>query len=706
MATIAGWVLLAVTAASGAQPTDATHEAVCGLRALFTTERAYLQEKDRYELSTEKLGFLPLPCPDATRPPTSGDNSIGGCRFVFTILSATQDLELLTAPEALRAEALGVGPGVEGLRFVLDGQGRINRADTGTPVPEPDCEAWRREADPLWRYHDAVSEHDCTGGPYEPNHPCTQGFADLAALARAGVGVAQKEYAAHPTARELASNEPPTPAMNLCGLLASPERRALAADTLERNGELLATVLAPRCHSEGLRVALPRILRRFGAVCPGTHCLELLALAREAQLPGLEELLRTHASRVADAVLQHPPNTRLEYLHRVTGLSYVDLSPLVQTLEGKWEGLRQVGRVRPEPLMLALLDRARRAHPELAPRVALLHELWGRETASDATFRAWTASAPCMELGDAHELKLSPTRLRFIAETQARCQGGSVGILERYTATLPPRDLMKVLEPLTAEQLGWMRNHLGLDEPKRAEALVDWAVDRQPKLLEAFHITLPVVRRLLSPRNVDRLGGRPHVLDSLLRSHGGWHGTIEADAWRLLYKEALQDTPSPSLVRDLASRLMQPEEKKTLLAGVLRSPDARVRAAAAAGLAETKVDGIPREAARACLEEIRPQFLCIQRIAERLGPPPPGKRLFPYVGCGVDPVPSQESPKPPPPPQPLEEYCARREKESKDCWSACGGFLLDEEAHSRLEAAAGESLPYPEALRACAYSGP
>ncbi|QRK06118.1 hypothetical protein JQX13_39290 [Archangium violaceum] len=706
MATIAGWVLLAATAASGAQPTDVTHEAVCGLKALFTLERSHLQEKDRYELSTEKLGFLPLPCPDATRPPTSGDNSLGGCRFVFTILAVGQDLESINAPEALRAEAVGVGLGVKGLRLVLDGQGRISRAHTGTPIPEPDCEAWRREADPLWRYHDAVSEHDCTGGPYDPSHPCTQGFEDLAALARAGVGVARKEYAEHPTARELVPIEPPTPAMSLCGLLASPERRAHAADTLERGGQLLTTVLAPRCHTEGLRVALPRILRRFGAVCPGEHCLELLALARDAQLPGQAELLRTHTSQVADAVLQHPSDTRLEYLHRVTGLSYVDLSPLDQALEGKWEGLRQVGQLKREPLVLALLERARRVHPELAPRVALLHELWGRETASDATFRAWTVSATCGELGDARELNLTLPRMRFIVETQTRCQGSPVGILERYTATLPPRDLMKLLEPLPAEHLVWMRAHLGLDDPKRAEALVDWVVDRQPKLLEALRITVPVAQRLLSPRNVDRQGGRVKVLESLLRGYSGKYGPIEADAWRLLYKEALQGTPSPELVRDLASRRIPPEEKKTLLAGVLRSPDVCVRAAAAAGLAETKVDGIPRDAARAYLEEIRPRFLCIQRIAERLGSPPPGKRIFPLIGCGADPVPALEQPKPPPPPQPLEDYCSRLGEESKDCWSACDGIVLDEEAHSRLETAAGESVPYPAAHRACAYNGP
>ncbi|WNG47005.1 hypothetical protein F0U60_24890 [Archangium minus] len=706
MATMAGWVLLAVTAASGAQPTDVTHEAVCGLKALFTMERSYLQENDRYELSTETLGFLPLPCPDATRPPTSGNNSIGGCQFVFTILSATQDLEQLKAPEALRAEALGVGPRVEGLRFVLDSKGSITREDTGAPVPYPDCEAWRREADPLWRYHDAVSEHDCTSGPYHPNHPCMQGFADLAELARAGVGVAQKEYAENPTARELAPPEHPTPTMRLCRLLASPARGAETIDTLERNGQLLSTVLSPHCNTEGLRVALPRIFRRFDAVCPGEHCLELLALARDVQLPGLEELLRTHASRVADAVLLQPPNARLKYLHQVTGVSYLDLSPLVQTLEGKWEGLRHVGRVRPEPLLLALLDRARRAHPELAPRVALLHELWGLETASDATFRAWTVSTlPCTELDDALALKVTLPRLHFIAEAQARCQKGSLGILERYTATLPPRDVMKVLEPLTAEHLNWMRNHLGLNEPERAEALVDWVVDRQPKLLEALRITVPVAQRLLSRRNVKRLGGRARVLNSLLRSSNGRHGTIEADAWRLLYKEAIQSTHSSYLVRELASRLLPPEEKKMLLAGLLRSPDASIRAAAAAGLADTKVDGIPREAARACLEELRPQLLCLQRLVERLGPPPPGKRFFPYVGYGVDPAPSLKSPKPLSPPQLLEHYCVRLEEESRDCPSACSGAVLDAEAHSRLEAAAGESVPYPEALRACVYSG-
>ncbi len=694
MGTIAGWVLLMVVGASG-RPVDPTHEAVCGLKGLFTTERAYFNEKDRYDPSPERLGFLPLPCADGTRPSTSGGASVGGCRFVFTVTEAG------TALESLRAEAHGVGAGVEGLRFVVDDQGRITRADTRALVAEPDCEAWRREADPLWRYHDIIMEHDCVSGPYDAKHPCSGALAELASLARAGVGVAQREYAAHPTARELAPLEAPTPAMSLCGLLATAEQRARAAETLERRGELVAAVLEPRCHAEGLRVALPRVLRRFGAVCPGANCLELLTLARRAQVPGLENHLRTHASTLAEAILQQPPDKRGERLSGAVGLSSPHPSALAEALRGKWPGLQRLGKLPAEPVMLALLDRARLAHPELSPRLELLRETMGLGTASPAAFRAWTTTAPCEELNDAHLLELSPTRLRSIAETQARCRGGTVRILQRYSAKLPPRQLMEVLEPLTDEQVGWMISELGLDEPERAGALVDWAVDRQPRLIEAIRATVPVVRKLLSPRNVERLGGRDAVLDMLLRRRGGWQGTMEEEALELVFREALRGTPPPDRVRHLATYLLPPAEMSRLLSGALHSREARVRAAAAAGLAELVGRTIPQEAARACLAEVRVGFQCVEAIAQRMGPPPPGKRYGPFMGCGAG-APRRS----PLPPQPLEDYCVRLEKEARSCQNACGGLLPVEEELARLETAARESLTYPNSLRACAYGGP
>ena len=322
-----GWMLLALV---GAEPAtvEPTHEAVCGLKNLFTAEFAHLGERDRYEPSLERIGFRPLPCPDATRPAVSGENSAGGCRFVFTVTQAGN------SREALRAEAVGVGPGVQGMRFVLDAQARITRTDSRQPVVEPDCEAWRRAADPLWRYHDAVAEHDCVSGPYAAEHPCAVALADLAAQARAGVGVAQKEYAAHPTAKELVPLEPPTPAMTLCGLLASKEDRARAIAPLEQDGTLVATLLGPRCHPDGLSVALPRVLRRLEAVCPEESCLKLLALARDVRLPDLDTLIQSHAATLAEAIIRpQPQDYRSERISVVMGLTQTQASVFTEAVE-------------------------------------------------------------------------------------------------------------------------------------------------------------------------------------------------------------------------------------------------------------------------------------------------------------------------------------------------------------------------------------
>jgi hypothetical protein len=350
-------------------------------------------------------------------------------------------------------------------------------------------------------------------------------------------------------------------------------------------------------------------------------------------------------------------------------------------------------------MVLALLDRVRLAHPELALPLELLRETMGLGTMSLAAFRAWLGTAPCHLLEDAEVLELSLIRLRHVAETQARCPNHTVSILQHYTAKLPPRQLMEVLEPLTAEQLGWLLTELRLDVPERAEALVDWAVERQPELLYTLHLTIPVIRKLLSPRNAERLGGRDAVFDFMLRRGGDWNGQIEDDALEFLFREALRGTPPPDRVRDMAAYQLEPAGLSHLLEGVLHSPDARVRAAAAAGLAEHEGHTIPREAARACLAEVRVGFQCIEAVAQRMGPPPPGKRCV-FRGC--------TGPRhlPPPPPQPLEDYCVRLEDETRSCNTACGGPRPANQVLTRLESAAQEPLSYPDAMRACAYSRP
>jgi hypothetical protein len=679
-----GWMLLALVGATpGTQ--EPTHEAICGLKFLFELEHGHLGERERYEPSPRRVGFLPLPCPDGTRPAASGENAVGGCRFVFTVTQAG------TTPESFRAEALGVAPEVQGLRLVLDAQGKLSQEGSRLPVADPDCEAWRRVADPLWRYHDIEGLHGCRAGPYEAKHPCAVALADLADLARAGVGVAVREYAAHPTARELAPLEPPTPPLTLCGLLASREERVRAAETLERGGALVAAVLESRCHPDGLRVALPRILRRLETVCPEGRCLDILALARGVRLPDLETLIQTHATTIAEALVRpQPQDNHGERLSVVMGIPGPQASAFTQALNGTWRGLEFMEGLKAQPLVLALLDRVRLAHPELAPRVELSRELMGVGRASPAAFRAWTTTAPCQELNDAHLLKLSPERLYAIAETQERCQGTTVSILDRYTDTLPPPDLMRVLRPLTDEQLGWFHEpELNLDDPQRANALVEWALERHPPLVNQLHATLPVVQKLLLAHNAERLGGREAVLDLLLRHPSSWRGTMDEDALLFLLQEALRGTPTPERVQSLATFTLPPEQLHRLLAGVLNSPDARLRAAAARGLVEEEGRVPPRQAARACLAEMRERFQCFDAVGQRMGPPPEYRRVLPTRGQ-------------PPTPQPLELYCDQLRRDTRACQPLCGAELPGREVLARLERAAGESLPAPAVLRACA----
>lgn len=60
-------------------------EGVQGIRALFTTERAFLQEKDRYSSNFEEIGFLPMGCTDGTRAPVPDSTWMGGCRFIYRV---------------------------------------------------------------------------------------------------------------------------------------------------------------------------------------------------------------------------------------------------------------------------------------------------------------------------------------------------------------------------------------------------------------------------------------------------------------------------------------------------------------------------------------------------------------------------------------------------------------------------------------------
>lgn len=574
------YVSLSVCAA----PVDVSAEAVCNLQSLFNTEASYLGDHDRYSDSPKSVGFLPLPCTDGTRAATTGDSSVGGCRFIFNITRAARTREDANRATGLELEAVGVGPEADGLRFVVRGDGQIRRAD-GAAVTTPDCDAWGKVADPLWWFRSVDGDHDCFVGRHAANHPCTAALAKVKALADAGDRLAQQAY----------------------------ESRIL--------------------------VIVPRVPEQK----------------------------------------QTPP-------------------VLLAVLEGKWEGLTELAKLPQNAETLELLERAHRQHPGLSPRLDLLFELWGRGAASDSVFATWTDSAPCRELEDSTKLTLGPNRLILIAQTDARCPGTAVTILSGYTAGLAPRELKRVLQPISAEHLGWIGDSLGLENSARAAELLEWIVDRQPRILEKLPISLPIFRGLLSDRMVNRIGGRAVVLDLLLGRKCCWNGEKDEDVWPELYREALKDKPSPELVRNVSERLMPGAEKHRIFASSWHSPDRRIQAALAAGFADTDVGGIPRDAASACLSELRVSMRCVEKASASLGKPPLGPRFIQMSFCGVG-----EKPTPPRPPEPIEVYCGRLASEVQKCPNACGGSLPDAEIVDRLAKAAGEPFAFPQSLRACEY---
>lgn len=689
-----GWLWVVLAMASGASA-DPSAEAVCGLSALYIAERSFFGEKDRHDIPAV-VGFLPLPCTDGTRPPAPESSSVGGCQFVFTVLEAGR------APDTtLRLEARGVTPATRELRFLLDGRdGFVTRAGSNARVEPVDCEAWTREADPLQRYHELVGEYDCVTGPYAPEHPCTEALTQLVDLARKGVGVARKEYDAHPTARELYPFSPPTPAMLLCGVTASPEQRARHANTLASQGRLMDAVLQRGCRDAGLRAGIP-LLFRDGA-CPGPHCLELLRQAQRLRLPEGPAVIKSRTASLLPWLWDQPAAFQRDFLRAVTDRGSDRVDALLLLREGTWPSLLALTTPPLTPLENAWLDRAHREHPTLSPLVGLLREQQRSRPATDATFEAWAQAVPCAQLQDAQALALSAARLRAIARTEARCPGASVPVLSHYLAKLPPKELIDVLQPLTAAQLRTLRNHLRLDDPARGEALFDWVLEREPELLDGLAATPAVVAKLLTPRYADPLGGREAVLELLMDSQRSPRISPTPEAFLFVMAESLKGTPSAARVRSIAGRNLSPEDRRRLLSGILRAGDPRLQAAAAAGAAEWKASsGITAPAARACLVEARVTMECMATQARPLGPPPPGRRYLVFFG---DDMPLQ---RPPAPPTPIEAYCTRFDEQVTSCPSACGGALPDLSELGLLASVAGEPPPAaPEALRACTPAYP
>ncbi|RKH24529.1 hypothetical protein D7V77_20615, partial [Corallococcus sp. CA041A] len=590
---------------------------MCGLSALYTAEHAFFGEKDRYDLPAA-VGFLPLPCADGTRPPAPESHSVGGCQFVFTVLEAGR------APDTtLKLEARGVTAGTQDLRFRMEGHERvITRTDANARVAPVDCEAWAKTADPLFRYHAIGRRFDCTGGPYAPEHPCTEALTQLVGLTREGVGVARMEYAAHPTARELYPLSPPTPAMLLCGVTATPQQRVQLAERLARQQQLMDAVLVPYCHPEGLRVALPRLFQE--GACPGPRCLALMSHAQRIRLPERLGILEGRAEPLARWLWDQPAPVQRDFLSQAAALPFPRVEALLSLRKGEWPSLAALQENAFTPLENAWFDQVRREHPSLFPLHDIGLELQELGTASPAAFKLWSEGTPCFELFYATDMAMSAERLRALASAEVRCPGEAIPILSRHLRQLPSTEMMSVLEPLSPAHLRMLRDDLGLYLPGRAEALVDWVMERDIGLLDGLFATPAVVTKLLAPPHVDRLGGREAVLDLLLDSRRSPHITLTEAALLLVMTEALKGAPSAARVRNVSEQYILPAQKQLLLSDALRARDSRIQAAAAAGLAAWKESsGIPAPAARACLAEARLTLACLATQAKHLGPPPP-----------------------------------------------------------------------------------
>lgn len=105
-------------------------EGVQGLRALFTAERALLQEKDRYSSDFAELGFLPMGCTDGTRAAVPDSSWMGGCRFIYRVaLTGTGPTMTFTAT------ARAVSGPIAGTTMKIDQTGVL----TSTPVYADAC---------------------------------------------------------------------------------------------------------------------------------------------------------------------------------------------------------------------------------------------------------------------------------------------------------------------------------------------------------------------------------------------------------------------------------------------------------------------------------------------------------------------------------------------------------------------------------------
>jgi hypothetical protein len=101
-------------------------EAKTTLRGLYTAEKSYFGERDRYTADYAQLGWEPVACPDGTRPSVPSRGWVAGCNFIYRV-----EIQGQGAKATFTGYAVGVGPNVLGME--------VKVASDGEPVKTKDA---------------------------------------------------------------------------------------------------------------------------------------------------------------------------------------------------------------------------------------------------------------------------------------------------------------------------------------------------------------------------------------------------------------------------------------------------------------------------------------------------------------------------------------------------------------------------------------
>ncbi|RKG93268.1 hypothetical protein [Corallococcus terminator] len=101
-------------------------EGTLNLRGLFTAQKAYFGERDRYSERADTVGFSPEPCLDGSRAPVPDAAWTAGCRFIYR----AEVWGEMPAQE-FRLTARGVTGTVAGQELTLDSRSNWSPAEPG-----------------------------------------------------------------------------------------------------------------------------------------------------------------------------------------------------------------------------------------------------------------------------------------------------------------------------------------------------------------------------------------------------------------------------------------------------------------------------------------------------------------------------------------------------------------------------------------------